>query len=91
MPFRKVNAQEEIKKAINENPLLEKEIERFDKKYEEAKVKKLTLGKRQSKCNICMKQAEEQYHKFGKSMLSKGYIYKLLREKCTHTEEERMS
>lgn len=41
--------------------------------------------KRHSKCNACMKQAEENYriHK-----LSKQYLYKLLRENCTHTEEE---
>lgn len=38
-----------------------------------------------SKCKECMKIAEEQ-HKIRK--LSKGYLYQLLRENCTHQVAE---
>lgn len=41
---------------------------------------------KQSKCLACMKIADEN-HRIHK--LSKSYMYQLLRENCTHTEEQR--
>lgn len=42
--------------------------------------------KRKSKCNRCMDYAKKNH---SMHCLSKAYMYQLLREKCTHTEEER--
>lgn len=39
MTFKKVNPQEEIEKAIKNNPELKKEIEKADKEYEDKKNK----------------------------------------------------
>ena len=39
MSFKKVNPQEEIKKAIKKNPELEMEIKKADKEYEDKKNK----------------------------------------------------
>ena len=41
--------------------------------------------KRLPKCLLCKQIAEENYRIHG---LSKGYMYKLLREQCTHTVEQ---
>jgi len=41
--------------------------------------------KRLSKCLACKKVAKEN-HRIHK--ISEGYMYQLLRENCTHTEEQ---
>ncbi|WP_142415433.1 hypothetical protein [Hathewaya massiliensis] len=40
MPFRKVDPEEEIKKAIKNNPGLSKEFEKAEKEFEELKARK---------------------------------------------------
>ena len=39
MTFKKVNPKEKIRKAVNKNPILVKELEKADKAYEEMKRK----------------------------------------------------
>jgi hypothetical protein len=39
-----------------------------------------------TKCNACMKIAEDSYRLH---RLTKQYLYKLLREKCVHSDEEK--
>lgn len=40
LPFRKINAKEEIKKAIEKNPELEKYLKEAQREYEDIKVGK---------------------------------------------------
>ena len=44
--------------------------------------------KRLPKCNACRKIAKEEH---GVRRISESYLYKIIREQCTHTEEERNS